>query len=263
MRAPRPRTQRSSTHASPSSRGARKKLPCRLAHRIVIGITIHTPSGCVRRRATSQAVTAKQPMPRSCGRSVNPPISMTPLASVSHAARLVAAPAARQARNTNERTRAPRSARSATRPNHPPSRKAVARTICASHCWLSQGSPYATAEKTFVRRTACVSNMMSPARRWYARSFTASGVPAITMTGIKIALAAQTCESRILARTAGSRDAPVGAWAITDVGPAIRRRHRQTMGVTEAAIPVLRRTSYEEPVEAGIPRPQARPLPYR
>jgi hypothetical protein len=59
-----------------------------------------------------------------------------------------------------------------------------------------------------------------------------------------------------LARTeAGSRGAPVGAWAIADVGPAIRGRHRQTMGVTEAATPVLRRTSYAEPVEAGIPSP--------
>src|SRR5262245_27005315 len=115
-----------------------------------------------------------------------------------------------------------------------------------------------------VRRTACVSNMMSPARRWYARSFTASGVPAITMTGITTHVAAQTCESRILVRTeTRSRGALVGAWAIADVGSAIRRGHRQTIGVTEAATPDLRRTSYAEPVEAGIPEPQAPPLPYR
>src|SRR4249919_906250 len=106
--------------------------------------------------------------------------------------------------------------------------------------------------------------MMSPARRWYARSFTASGVPAITMTGIRIPLAAQTCERRILARTeARSRGALVGAWAIADVGPAIRGRHRHAEGVTEAHAPALRRTSYAEPVEAGIPSPQAPPLPYR
>ena len=49
-----------------------------------------------------------------------------------------------------------------------------------------------------------------------------SGVPAITMTGITTPHTAQTCESRILARTdAESRRAPVSAWAIADVGPAV------------------------------------------
>src|SRR4029450_921984 len=55
---------------------------------------------------------------------------------------------------------------------------------------------------------------------------------------------------------------PIGAEAIPDVGRAIRNpigHHR----VTEAPISVVRRTSYAEPVEAGISRPQARPLPYR
>jgi hypothetical protein len=95
----------------------------------VRGITIHTPFGCVPRRATSHAATAKQAIPKSWGRSINPAGSKTPLNPVSHAARFVAAPAARQARNTYVSTTPPRIARSITRPNHPPSRNAVARTI--------------------------------------------------------------------------------------------------------------------------------------
>jgi hypothetical protein len=61
---------------------------------------------------------------------------------------------------------------------------------------------------------------------------------------------------------ANARSSVADAAAIADLGRPVRipiGNHR----VTEAPTPVLRRTSYGEPVEVGIPRPQARPLPYR
>jgi hypothetical protein len=96
------------------------KLPCRFAHRTVIGRANQTPVGCVALRASSHATAAKQRTPKSCGRSLNAGMMTMPLANVSHAARLVAAPAARQARKTRPSAPALMSARSTARANQPP-----------------------------------------------------------------------------------------------------------------------------------------------
>jgi hypothetical protein len=61
--------------------------------------------------------------------------------------------------------------------------------------------------------------MMSPARRWYVRSIAKSGVADMTTTGRMIPMAAQTCESRIVATPKDGRQAaPTSAGAVTDFG---------------------------------------------
>ena len=88
------RSAMSAIQASPSTAGARKKLPWTFAHRTAIGTTNHNRRGCVTRSTTRKSVNANRAIAMSCGRSASAGAETANAPSASHAARPDARPLA-------------------------------------------------------------------------------------------------------------------------------------------------------------------------
>ena len=94
----------------------------------------HSHPGCPRRANPTHTTAANRTIPNIWGRSAAPPAHTAKPARASQAARLVAAPAARHARNTNRDVAPTSPARNRARPAHPPARWTRANTTWAPHC---------------------------------------------------------------------------------------------------------------------------------
>ena len=116
------RSAMSAIQASPSTAGARKKLPWTFAHRTAIGTTNHNRRGCVTRSTTRKSVNANRAIAMSCGRSASAGAETANAPSASHAARRTPVPWRRHNSKIVAAISPTRAARNSTSPVHPATR---------------------------------------------------------------------------------------------------------------------------------------------
>ena len=116
------RSATSAIHASPSTAGARKKLPWTFAHRTAIGTTSHRRRACAARSVTSRSVSANSAMAISCGRRAIAGAATANAPSASHAASRTPVPWRRHSSKIEAAISPTRAARKSTSPVHPATR---------------------------------------------------------------------------------------------------------------------------------------------
>ena len=165
-RTPGSRSWRSSRNANPRITGARTKLPWRLAQATTTSGPSQSADGRSRRITTRSRATAKQAIPKSCGRRAIAGAAMTNAMSVITAAVRSSRPRRRATVSVAPTMTAVSTARSRTRPVQPAARYTIASRTCAPHCWSTHGRPAAVNVQVSIAGIWRASRISPPARNW-------------------------------------------------------------------------------------------------